>query len=93
MDHDDEATRINAGASLQLIVGLLGMLRAKGIISSPELETIFDSALVGAEQSPQWVPSEGVRRLLESVAKQLAALPVLLTAPGSLSEDKGQDPS
>lgn len=76
-DHRDiDLARASADTAVHLVIGLIQTLAAKGVLSSQEVEMIFDSALVSMEAQPLGAASAGTRLLLESTAAALrAALP------------------
>jgi hypothetical protein len=92
-EDEANAARITGAASLQLVLGILAELKAKRIFSAQDVEAIFDSALGGAEQAPRSDLSNGVRRLLESLAAQIAALPSYEAGPESPSSDNPSGPT
>jgi hypothetical protein len=74
---DAEMIEAQGGVGLahtSLLAALITVLREKGVLSRDELNTVFDSALVGAENATEITAetSRQARRILEDMAGQLA---------------------
>lgn len=78
MDRDEiDALHAVGLAHTLMLSALMSVLREKGLLSQAELNTVFDSAITGAETASGISPEHAmrVRRLLEIVAGELAGAP------------------
>jgi hypothetical protein len=64
-------------AHTALLSGLFTVLRAQGMLSAEDLDTVFDSALVGVESNDQYptvVERDTARRYLENMFQRFSPL-------------------
>jgi hypothetical protein len=79
MDQDEEIAAAPgiALAHTTLITALLTVLRAKGLLTQDDVNTVFDSALTGAETAHGLSAEASLRarRILEILAREMAGEP------------------
>jgi len=72
-----EAAHGVAIAQTALLSALIGVLKARGVITDAHLDVIFDSAITQVETAPSIDPELGMRarRVLEVIATEMAGPP------------------
>jgi hypothetical protein len=75
-DHSEAQDGVDL-AQTALLSALVSALRAKGVLTQAEVNIVFDSALVGVENSPV-ITEETTRRarlMLEQLAREMGGTP------------------